>query len=99
LAKVESWVGSDEALTLLINNAGFAGYQSFVSVDPKVIDDLIGVHIRAVAWLSRAALPGMIRRSGGAVINVASLLAISAMLLALNSMSCTVLTPASCRWP
>lgn len=80
LAKVETSVGSDEALTLLINNAGFAGYQPFVSIDPKVIDDLISIHIRAVARLSRAALPGMIRRGSGAVINVASLLAFSAML-------------------
>jgi short-subunit dehydrogenase len=80
LANVEKRVGGDEALTLLINNAGFAGYQPFASIDPKVIDDLIGVHIRAVARLSRAALPGMIRRGHGAVINVASLLAISAML-------------------
>ncbi len=80
LSKVEARAGSDEALTLLINNAGFAGYQPFVSIDPKVIEDLISVHIRAVARLSRAALPGMVRRGSGAVINVSSLLAISAML-------------------
>jgi len=80
LAKVEKLASSDEALGLLINNAGFPGYQPFVSIDPKVIDDLISIHIRAVARLSRAALPGMVRRGKGAVINLASLLAISAML-------------------
>jgi len=80
LAQVETRAGSDDALTLLINNAGFSGYQPFVSIDPTVIDDLIGTHVRTVARLSRAALPGMIRRGSGAVINVASLLAISAML-------------------
>lgn len=80
LAKVETLAGSDEALSLLINNAGFAGYKPFVSIDPEVIDDLIDIHVRTVARLSRAALPGMVRRHKGAVINVASLLAISAVL-------------------
>jgi len=80
LARVETLAASDEALSLLINNAGFAGYQPFVSIDPEVIDDLIDIHVRTVARLSRAALPGMVRRHKGAVINVASLLAISAVL-------------------
>ncbi|SFK00260.1 SDR family NAD(P)-dependent oxidoreductase [Bradyrhizobium sp. Gha] len=80
LAKVETLVDSDETLNLLINNAGFAGYQPFVSIDPEVIDDLIDIHVRTVARLSRAALPGMVRRRKGAVINIASLLAISAVL-------------------
>jgi short-subunit dehydrogenase len=38
LAKVETRVSSDEALNLLINNAGFPGYKPFVSIDPKAID-------------------------------------------------------------
>jgi short-subunit dehydrogenase len=80
LASLETRAGSDEALSLLINNAGFAGYRPFVSIDPEVIDDLVDVHVRAVARLSRAALPGMVRRRKGAIINVASLLAISAVL-------------------
>jgi uncharacterized protein len=58
LAKVETLAGGDEALTLLINNAGFAGYQPFVSIDPEVIDDLIDIHVRTVTRLSRAVLPG-----------------------------------------
>ena len=80
LAEVETLAGSDEALNLLINNAGFPGYNPFVSIDPKAIDDLISIHIRAVARLSRAALPGMIQRGKGGIINVASLFAVSAML-------------------
>jgi hypothetical protein len=65
LARVETLAGSDEALRLLINNAGFAGYQPFVSIDPEVIDDLVDIHVRTVARLSRAVLPGMVRRRKG----------------------------------
>ena len=80
LAEVEARINGDEALSLLINNAGFAGYQPFASIPSAVIDDLIAIHIRAVARLARAAVPDMIRLGSGAIINVASLLALSAML-------------------
>jgi short-subunit dehydrogenase len=77
LARVEAHVAGDGALALLVNNAGFGGYRRFAEVETAVIDALINIHIRAVARLTRAALPGMIGRGGGAVINVASLLAVS----------------------
>ena len=69
-----------EEVDLLVNNAGFAGYGPFVDADPEVVDDLISVHVRAVTRLTRAVLPGMVRRGSGAIINVASLLAFSATL-------------------
>ncbi len=77
LAQVEARVAGDERLALLINNAGFGGYRPFVEIDPKVVDDLIDIHIRAIVRLTRAALPGMVRRDAGGAINVASLLALS----------------------
>jgi short-subunit dehydrogenase len=80
LAQVEARVADDESLALLINNAGFGSYGPFVQVEPEVVDHLIDVHVRAVARLSRAGLPGMVRRGAGGVINVASLLALSGSL-------------------
>ena len=62
---------------LLVNNAGFGGYRKFVELDPKVADDLLSVHVRAVVQVSRAALPGMVVRKQGGIISVASLLAFS----------------------
>lgn len=62
---------------LLINNAGFPGYRPFVEVDPNVADDLLRLHVRVPTLLSRAALPHMVRRNRGAIINVASLLSLS----------------------
>lgn len=65
---------------LLVNNAGFAGYREFAGVDPQVVSELVGVHVTAVSRLARAALPAMVARGSGAIINVASLLAFSACL-------------------
>ena len=64
-------------LDLLVNNAGIGGYRRFLELDPKVADALISVHIRAVVQVTRAALPGMVERKRGGVINISSLLAFS----------------------
>jgi short-subunit dehydrogenase len=80
LSGLEARAATDERLELLVNNAGFGGYRRFAEIDAGVIDELIGVHIRAVARLTRAALPGMLRRGKGAVVNIASLLALSGAL-------------------
>jgi uncharacterized protein len=76
LAGLEQAIAASEP-DLLVNNAGFAGYREFASVDPQVVSDLIGVHVTAVARLARAAVPAMVARGSGAIINIASLLAYS----------------------
>jgi short-subunit dehydrogenase len=68
---------AEAPLDLLVNDAGFGAYRSFVELDPKVADDLLSVLVRAVVQVTRAALPGMVARGRGGVINVASLLALS----------------------
>jgi uncharacterized protein len=80
LAKLEEVVSGDHRLALLVNNAGFGGYQPFASINPKVIDNLIDVHVRAVTRLTRAALPGMIERGTGGIINISSVVALSGTL-------------------
>jgi short-subunit dehydrogenase len=77
LSKLESLVTHDSRLELLVNNAGFGGYRRFVDLEPRVIDELVDVHVRAIARLTRAVLPGMLRHGNGAVVNVASTLALS----------------------
>ena len=80
LAAVEERVASDEALTLVVNNAGFGAYRPFVQLDAATLDALMDLQVRAVARLTRAALPGMLRRKQGGIINVASLLALAGTL-------------------
>jgi uncharacterized protein len=76
LAELGRVIGAAEP-DLLVNNAGFAGYREFRDVDPQVVSDLVGVHVLAVARLTRAAVPAMVARGSGAIINLASLLAFS----------------------
>jgi uncharacterized protein len=65
---------------LLVNNAGFAGYCEFCDIDRRVVSDLIAVHIMAASRLTRAAVPAMVTRGSGGIINVASALAFSGSL-------------------
>ena len=78
LSLVEQHITGDGSLTLVVNNAGSAGYMPFVSLDPDHAEELIRLHIIAVTRLTRAALPSMLAHGRGAVINVSSLLAFSA---------------------
>jgi len=75
--RLEKRVAGERRLDLLVNNAGFAGYGPFVEIDPVVAERLVAVHVLAPVRITRAALPGMIARGHGAVVNVASLLALS----------------------
>jgi short-subunit dehydrogenase len=76
--RVERRVTGDETLDLLVNNAGFTGGKSFVERDAAVHMGMVQVHVATTVRLSRAALPGMIARGRGAIINVASIAAWSA---------------------
>ena len=70
--------GAVEGVDLLVNNAGFGAYMPFVELPPERAEEQLRVQVVAPTLLARAALPGMLERGGGAVINVASMLAFSA---------------------
>jgi len=65
---------------MLVNNAGFGAYMPFVQLDPSRAEEQIKLQIVAPTRLTRAALPGMIARKQGTIINVSSLLAFSGSL-------------------
>jgi len=82
LRAVERRIADEADLGLLVNNAGFGGYMPFVSLTPDRAEELIRLQVVAVTRLTRAALPGMVARGHGAIINVSSRLAFSAALSA-----------------
>jgi short-subunit dehydrogenase len=57
---------------MLVNNAGFGLTQLFVGGDLATEEQALDVMARAVLVLSHAALPGMVARGRGALVNVSS---------------------------
>ena len=62
-------------LALLVNNAGFGTKGLFFEADAAQQDAMHRLHVLATERLTRAALPGMIARGRGGVINVSSVAA------------------------
>jgi uncharacterized protein len=57
---------------ILINNAGFGSYGAFAESDHQTELDMIQVNITALTSLTKLALPGMLERKRGRIMNVAS---------------------------
>ena len=58
---------------LLVNNAGLGDYGEFATAEWEKLQSMLHVNIEALTHLSHALVPEMIRRGGGAIINVSSL--------------------------
>jgi short-subunit dehydrogenase len=76
VAKLCQAVG-DAPVEVLVNNAGLAHYMPFAELQPNLARELLEVNVSSLVLLSRAAVPGMVERAAGSIINVASLLAFS----------------------
>jgi 2-hydroxycyclohexanecarboxyl-CoA dehydrogenase len=74
---VERAVGAVESrhghIDIVINNAGYAVYRPFEESDLQEILDLVDVNLSGAMRVARAALPGMIARRSGRIVNVSSI--------------------------
>jgi uncharacterized protein len=73
---VAGWCAS-QPLTMLVNNAGVAHYMPIADLSPEEARELVHVKVVAPAILSRAAVPGMLGRRSGTIVNVAGMIAFS----------------------
>lgn len=60
---------------VLVNNAGVTVFKSFRETSVKEFDDILGTNLRGQFLLTKASLPGMIRRRRGVVVNILSMAA------------------------
>lgn len=75
LGKIEARIAADPQLDLVINNAGFGTVGPFAELDADGEEQEIRLNVVALVRLTRAALPQMIARKSGSIINVSSLAA------------------------
>ena len=70
--RVAAAIAAIPNLELLVNNAGMGAEGRFYQADIGPQLDMIRLHVLASVRLTRAALPGMVERGRGSIINVAS---------------------------
>jgi len=58
---------------VLINNAGMAHLGLFSDMPPVEIDCVLTSNLQAVLYPSRLAVPGMVRKKAGAIVNISSI--------------------------
>lgn len=66
------------SLDLLVNNAGLAHYMPISQLSAAQASEVVRVKELAPALLTRATVPGMLKRGAGTIINVAGMLAFGA---------------------
>lgn len=69
---VEECEAQDLAITVLVNNAGFATYGPFAEADLAKELEMIQLNVAALTALTSLVLPGMRERRHGRILNVAS---------------------------
>jgi uncharacterized protein len=72
-ALVENLAAEGLMPDLLINNAGLGDYGEFATAEWPKLQLMLSVNIDALTHLSHSLIPEMIRRGGGAILNVSSL--------------------------
>lgn len=70
-------VCASQPLGMLVNNAGVAHYMPVSQLPADKANELVQVKVVAPTMLIRAAVPGMIERGAGTIINVAGMIAFS----------------------
>jgi uncharacterized protein len=81
LARVERVLRTDASLTLLVNNAGIAATAPLLDSGVEQMDAIIALNTRALMRLTYAAAPRFVARGRGAIINIASIVALAPEIL------------------
>src|SRR4051812_2942958 len=73
LTALETFIRSLGGIDVLVNNAGNDDRHSLQDITPAYWDERMAVNLRHMLFASKAAVPGMKARGGGAIINFGSI--------------------------
>jgi hypothetical protein len=77
VARVETLLKSDPAITLLVNNAGLGGAGTLLQSNVDSMTSMIALNVTALTRLTYALVPKLVARGAGTIINIASVVAIT----------------------
>ena len=81
LARVEDLLREDASITLLVNNAGIGTHTPLLQSDVEQMTRMVDLNVTAPMRLAYAVAPAFVARGRGAIINIASIVAIAPELL------------------
>lgn len=65
----------ESPISSLVNNAVFARFQQLDEIDSETAEKMIGVGLLGLIWTTQAAVPQMVQRGGGTIVNLSSIAA------------------------
>jgi short-subunit dehydrogenase len=77
VAGLEQFLRDDPRVALLVNNAGVGATAPLLESDIGSMSRMIALNVEALTRLTYAAVPGFVKRGAGAIINIASIVAVA----------------------
>jgi short-subunit dehydrogenase len=72
-AQCRELIAAAGEVDVLVNNAGFALFDSIADAPPEVLRSMMDTNYFGAVWCTQAVLPQMLARGAGSIVNVASI--------------------------
>ena len=77
LRTIEARLATDAGITMLVNNAGIGSTAQTLVADVDAMSAMVSLNVNALMRLSYAAVPAFAGRGHGAIVNIASIVAVA----------------------
>jgi short-subunit dehydrogenase len=81
LGRIEEVLRTDASITTLVNNAGLGATAPLLDSNIDKMVDMINLNVTALTRLTYAAVPGLVVRGGGLIVNIASIAGVAPEIL------------------